>query len=160
MQISGPFLSGLHSSDVTRVSKPDASQLRQRLRRNEEARREHVSTMLECGDLIVGSFMDRGRKCGYAGCHCATGEKHYSKVLSRRRNGKNHHTHVPARDEMDVAEKWMRFRRFRRARTTLVKLAAQTSRLADELEAALAVPYPSVDRPPSRRHRDPDARKR
>lgn len=155
------MLPSLHSRGVGSISRAkDPSRLRQRLRQNEEARREHVNTLLGSGALIAGSLVDHGRRCGTPNCHCETGEKHYSKVLSRKVEGKTHHTHVPAGDEVDVSMKWTEYRRFRRARVALLRLAAQTALLGDQLQAALAEPYPPVDRLPTRRRRGPNARQR
>ncbi len=136
-----------------RVSRAKASRLRQELRQNEDARRNHVDVIVGTEALVAGSFVTHGRRCGKPSCHCASGEKHFSRALSRTEDGRVRHVHVPAGDEVDVAEKTERYRRLREARAELVKLAAQTSRLADELQDALAEPYPPPDRARGRRRK-------
>lgn len=135
------------------MSRARASRIRKQLLQTEEARREQVDELVDAAPMIVGSLVAHGRRCGKPGCHCATGEKHYSKALSRREDGRLRHIHVPASDEVDVTDKTNRYRRFRQARAELVKLAQQAAQLADELQAEVAEPYPPPNRAPRYRHR-------
>jgi len=130
------------------------SRLRQLIRETEAARVQHVDAVVGTDKVIVGSLVMHGRRCGRPGCHCATGEKHYSKVLSRSEGaGKVRHLYVPAGDEVDVAVKAGRYRRFRQARAELVKLAKQSIDLIDRLQDAVTEPYPPPNRPRGRRQR-------
>lgn len=92
--------------------------------------------------MVEGSFVELGRKCGKSSCKCAAGEKHYSKYLSRSVEGRTKLVYVPGRDEVDVSGKAEHYSRFRKARAELMKLAARTAELADELQRALTEPYP------------------
>lgn len=145
---------------MSTISRTDASKLRQLLRRSEEARREHVNTLLGSEPLIAGSFISHGRRCGKIGCRCESGDKHYSKVLSGKRDGQSYLTHVRAGDEADVAMKATRYRQFRRARVALVELAKQTTEFATELQRALTEPYPPAGRVSESGRRGRNARQR
>ena len=119
-----------------------ASRIRQQLCQTEEARRSHVEAILGSESLVEGSFVTLGRKCGKPTCRCATGEKHFSKFLSRSVEGRTQLTYVPSGDEVEVARKAERYKKLRQARAELMKLSAQTAALADSLQKALSEPYP------------------
>ena len=127
------------------MDRPAASKARRRILETEKARAGHVQTVLGASAMIEGSFVTLGRKCGKEGCRCATGDKHYSKFVSRSVAGRTKLTYVPAGDEVGVAAKTERYRRFREARAELMKLAQQTAALVDGLQEELSEPYP----PPS-----------
>ena len=120
-----------------------ASSIRQQLSQTEDARRSHVEAILGSEALVEGSFVTLGRKCGKPTCRCATGEKHFSKFLSRSVEGRTQLTYVPSGDEVEVARKAERYKRLRQARAELMKLSAQTAALADSLQKALTEPYPA-----------------
>jgi hypothetical protein len=122
------------------------SRLRQQIVQTERARGEAVERLLRVGPMIQGSFVNFVRRCGKPRCHCATGAPHVSKCLSRSKAGKTRTIHVPAASEVEVAHKAAQYRQWRRARATLMKLAAQTAALADALQQALTEPYPAGDR--------------
>jgi hypothetical protein len=128
-----------------------ASRVRQQLRQTEEARRSHVEVILGSESLVDGSFVTLGRKCGKPTCRCASGDKHFSKFLSRSVEGRTELTYVPSGDEVEVARKAERYRSLRRARAELMKLSAQTATLADSLQQALVDPYPAQAAPRPRR---------
>ena len=123
-----------------------ASEARRRLRQAEQGRDAHVEELLGTEAMIGGSFVKQGRTCGKAGCRCARGERHTAAYLSGKVEGRTRMTYVPARDEVDVATKAERYRRFRQARAELMKLAAKTAEAADTLQAALTEPYPKEAR--------------
>lgn len=141
------------------MDRPKASKTRQRLREVEQARAAHIENLVKAGAMVEGSFVTLGRKCGKPGCRCETGEKHYSQYLSRSVNGRTELVYVRRLDEVDVSEKAERYRRFRNARAELMKLAAQTAELADDLQAALTEPYPEEPRP-GRKAKGPRAKRR
>lgn len=101
--------------------------------------------------MVAGSFLKQGRTCGKPTCRCATGDRHEARYLSRRVDGRTQMAYVPARDEVDVATKAERYRRFRQARAALMKLADETAATADVLQAALTEPYPKESRRRRRR---------
>ena len=130
-----------------------ASQLRHRIRQTEHARQHQVDRLLGAKQMVVGSFVTLGRKCGKPSCRCASGELHYSKFLSRSEEGRTRLVYVRSADEVEVAQQADQYRRYRKARAELMKLAAQTAELADELHAELTVPYPPPNRAPGVRRR-------
>jgi hypothetical protein len=135
-----------------------ASKARQRLREAEQARSGFVEQLLGSDVMVEGSFVTLERKCGKPNCHCATGEKHIGKFLSRSEGGRTRLFYVPASDELDVSTRAESYRRFRRARAELMKLAQLSARIADELQEALTQPYPPES--PSRRPQAPQRRRR
>lgn len=130
-----------------------ASKARQQLRQAEEARAAYVDILLEAAAMVEGSFVELGRKCGKPTCRCASGEKHYSKYLSRGVKGRTKLVYIPGRDEVEVGKKAARYSAFRKARAQLMKLAARTAELADELQAALTEPHPPDEPSPAAKGR-------
>ena len=130
-----------------------ASRIRQLIRQTEEARGAHVDALVSTEALVEGSFVTVGRTCGKPGCRCAHGEKHFSKYLSRSVGGRTRLVYVPAGDEVRVQRMAQQYRQLRHARAELAKLAAKTSELADELQAALVEPYPDPEQAPKRARR-------
>ena len=52
--------------------------------------------LLNSGRPLIASTLSEIRtKCGKPNCHCASGEKHLSYLLTRRENGKTKTTYVP-----------------------------------------------------------------
>lgn len=136
----------------------DSSRLRrQLLDLHEELRRDLDPILEERGPLIRGFLGSRARVCGKPSCRCAQGELHASKYLSASDDGQIRQVHVPASDEMRVAEGVKRYRRFRQARAQLAqKLSAVRSRLLELVDAlghSLLEPYPPDNPlpPPKRR---------
>jgi len=125
------------------MDRPSASRARQQILQTERARASHVQEVLHAGVMVDGSFVTLGRKCGKASCRCAEGEKHFSKYVSRSVEGHTKLTYVPSADEVEVAAKAERYRRFREARASLMKLAQQTATLVDELQNTLTESYPA-----------------
>jgi hypothetical protein len=130
-----------------------ASRVRQLIRQTEEARQAHVDALVSTEALVEGSFVTVGRSCGKPTCRCARGEKHYSKYLSRSVEGRTQLVYVPAGDEVRVQGRAHQYRQLRHARAELLKLAARTAELADELQAALVELYPEPGRTPKRARR-------
>ena len=124
------------------MNRAKASRARQQLLRSEDERRAHIEQLLGVDVLVEGSFVTLGRRCGKPTCHCATGEKHYSKFLSRSEAGRTRLVYVPSGDELDIARKAELYRRFRQARAKLMKLSAETAEWADALQEALTETYP------------------
>lgn len=134
----------------------EKSRLRQGIVSLEAERQRQLELVLgEHGPLIRGSVGLRKRVCGYPGCRCAQGERHKSKYLSAAVGGKTRLVHLPEADVMHVSEAARRYRRFRRARTQLLRLAAKVAVLVDRLGNALLEKYPPGDPlpPASRRGR-------
>ena len=128
------------------MNRTKASDARQRLRKTEKARAAWVERILGAGEMVAGSFVELGRKCGKPNCRCAHGEKHYGKFLSRSEGGKTRLVFVPQADEVEVSTKAERYRQLREARAELMKLASQAAEYADALAEALTEPYPPTER--------------
>jgi uncharacterized protein DUF6788 len=121
----------------------DTSRLRQRLTELGRAHGRQLELLLsERGPLIRGAFGTRARLCGNPGCRCARGERHESKYLTATDGGKVRQVHVPASDEVRVAEGVARYRRFRRAQARVAELAKLQLELADQLGRSLLAAYP------------------
>jgi hypothetical protein len=142
----------------------DTSRIRQRLRATvDEIAQQLLLFLEERGPLIRGTFGTRARVCGNPGCRCARGELHESKYLTASDDGQARQVHVPAADEVHVAEAVERYRQFRRARTRLAKKLSEIRRkqleLIDALGNSLLEPYPPDNPlpPPKRRGRPPKA---
>lgn len=125
------------------ADRPTASRARQDLIATEQARAAFLQELLDANVMVEGSFITLGRKCGKPNCHCATGEKHLARYLSRKVKGRTKLIYVPAAFEVDVRLKAERYRRFRQARAELMKLAARTAELADALQEALTEQPPT-----------------
>jgi hypothetical protein len=123
----------------------NASLLRQQLVRAEERRDQHLKVLVGLRrELVRGSFVLAGRRCGKPTCRCTTGELHPTRLLSISEEGRTRMQYVPAGDEMFVREAAERYRQFRQARAELAKLSAQVLSLADALQECLTVPYPAT----------------
>jgi hypothetical protein len=142
------------------MSRRIASRIRQLLLQAEEARPRYVEAVLAAGPLVAGSLVTLGRKCGKPNCRCATGEKHYSKFLSRSEAGRTRLVYIPAGKEVGIAAKAASYRRVREARAALMRLAARTAELIDELVDALSEPYPPPERLAGRAEHRQEARGR
>ena len=97
---------------------------------------ELLETFLAREPLLPGSLYTLRRRCGKPTCHCAQGELHASTVLSYRGQGRPQNIspapeHIPA-----VRQLTDEYRRFRQARTQLLRLQRQLLTLIDRLEAA------------------------
>lgn len=131
----------IHGMDSTMGE--DKSRLRQAILSLEAERQRHVDLVLgEQGPLIRGSVGRRRRVCGYSGCRCARGEGHASSYLSAAVGGRTRLVHLPEADMMHVSKAARRYRRFRRARAQLVRLASKLAMLVDRLGNALLEHYP------------------
>jgi hypothetical protein len=128
------------------MKRTKASEAKRRIVQTEQARRGQVKELLAADAMVAGSFVTLARGCGKATCRCARGEKHQGKYLSRSEGGRTRLVYVPAGDEVEVATRAERYRRFREARAVLMKLAAETAQAADALQIVLTQPYPKEAR--------------
>ena len=111
-----------------------------------QQRRAQLKTKLaQVGDLRPGSLVERYRRCGKAGCHCAArrAEGHGpSWSLTREVGGKTVTRVIPAEAVAQTRQHVAEYQRFRR----LVREVVETSeQLCDaKLDAAKAAPDPGV----------------
>jgi hypothetical protein len=136
----------------------ETSRLRQRLAEVGKQYQSQLEILLrERGPVIRGTFGTRRRVCGRPNCRCTEGQLHESKYLTASDRGRVRQVHVPAADEVRVAEGVKRYRRFGQARARLAELVKVQLTLIDQIGLTLRVPYPA-DKPlpaPMRRGRTP-----
>ena len=114
------------------------SRLRQLIRAAEDERRQHVDAILSVLPPIrSASFVSVHRKCGKSTCHCATGQGHLTTYLSFKDKGKTRMIYVPEHLRDRIAREADGYRRLRRHRVALAKLAQRTLGLIDALQEGL-----------------------
>ena len=123
--------------------KPNISQLRQQLLQVEESRADSAQAIMrEQGPLRCGSLVSVVRKCGKPTCHCAAGQGHPTAYLSTKQDGKTRMVYVPA-DRVDTVTRQAHgYRRLRKHRARLAKLAQESLRIIDRLQEALSTAEP------------------
>ena len=115
---------------------PDLSSLRSHVRSVQQQIQELLETLLAREPLVPGSLYTLRRRCGKPTCHCAQGELHASTVLSYRGQGRPQNI-TPAPEHLPEVRKLTEaYRRFRQARTQLLRLQRQLLTLLDQIEAA------------------------
>lgn len=136
----------------------EVSRLRQRLQALRDQTGALVKRLLaERPGLIRGTFGTRARQCGKAGCRCTRGELHESKYLAAAVGGRTRQVHVPAGDEVRVAQGVKRYQDWRRTRGEIAQRDTELLMLIDALGLALLAAYPPDDPvpPPEKRGRKP-----
>ena len=87
-------------------------------------------------DALSGSLALTHSRCGKPNCRCAQGELHASTVLSYRGQGRPQNITPPPEKLGEVRKLTDDYRRFRQARTQLLRLQRQLLTLVDRIEAA------------------------
>jgi hypothetical protein len=108
--------------------------------------------------LLPASLYTLRRRCGKPNCHCAHGQPHLSTALSYRGPDRPSLLTPPPEHLDELRQLTDAYRRFRQARTQLLRLQRQLLTLIDHLEAArvqqgqrrLQHLCPHTPRPPSR----------
>ena len=114
----------------------ELSTLRSQLHALQQQLAELLDVFLGREPLLPGSLYTLRRRCGKPHCHCAHGELHASTVLSYRGQGRPKNV-TPAPEHLAaVRQLTEEYRRFRQARTQLLRLQRQMLTLIDRLEAA------------------------
>ena len=112
------------------------SALRSQLLAVQQQLPELLEVFLARDPLLPGSLYTLRRRCGKPHCHCADGELHASTVLSYRGQGRPKNV-TPAPEHLEAVRRLTEdYRRFRQARTQLLRLQRQLLTLIDRLEAA------------------------
>lgn len=120
----------------------DASQLRKQLQQCQREFGDLLRALKQRRPLIRGNVYNLRRKCGKDGCRCQEGHLHESWVLSVPEKGRKRMRTIPKGKRTQWQSMSERYRRFRRARSRLVKLFAEIIKLIDELERERTVPPP------------------
>ncbi|GEM_PF-509042 len=123
--------------------KEDISRLRQQIKEIEVSRADSVQAILqEQGPLCCGSLVTVIRRCGKMSCHCAAGQGHPTTYLSIKDKGKTRMVYIPADLLETVTRQAGSYRRIRKHRARLVKMAHESLQLIDRLQKALANAQP------------------
>jgi len=114
----------------------DLSSLRSQL----NATQRQIETLLDAflgrDSLLPGSLYTLRRRCGKPGCRCAHGPLHASIVLSYRGQGRPRNI-TPLPEQLPAVQKLTdHYRRFRQARTQLLRLQRHMLTLVDRIAAA------------------------
>ena len=113
----------------------DLSSLRSQLRTTQQQVQELLEVFLDREPLLPGSLYTLRRRCGKPNCHCAHGELHASAVLSYRGQGRPRNI-TPAPEQLEPVRRLTEaYKRFRQARTQLLRLQREVLTLLDRLEA-------------------------
>lgn len=130
---------------------PQASRQRALLAKLGEQYHRLLQNLMSPRQLLKGSVYELKTRCGKPSCHCAAPEGllHSSYVLSWSDAGKTHLRSVSASELTRWRQLTETYRRFRQARSRVVKLQQQILLVLDRLEQALRLPPP----PPASRKR-------
>ena len=131
------------------------------VQRLERQRAELKAKLAEVGDLRPGSLVERYRRCGKAGCHCAArgAEGHGpSWSLTREVGGKTVTRVIPPQAVAQTRQHLVEYQRFRRLVREMVERSEQlcdakltAAPAASDQEAAKKGAAPPGSRKPSRR---------
>ena len=114
----------------------DLSSLRAQLQLTQQQLHDLLETFLGREPLLPASLYTLRRRCGKPQCRCAHGSPHASTVLSYRGRDRPH-TFTPPTEHLDeVRQLTHAYRRFRQARSQLLRLQRQMLTLIDRLAAA------------------------
>lgn len=117
----------------------DASRLRQELRTLLGQHERLQEVFFERGALVRGQVYESKTRCGNPYCHCATGELHPRVAFTVRTPAgqKNRSLSPAARKRLEPLS--TRYRQFREARASVVRLHREILDRIDALESALAI---------------------
>ena len=122
------------------ISNTDAAAARQALRRIAGQLPKRLEAVLDVrGEVMAASLSKTHKVCGKPNCKCARGDKHEVYQLSWTENGRRRSTHIRPDELARVRTAVERYRRLRRNRAELLKLASEAASLMDALVEALRV---------------------
>ena len=126
------------------ASSDRASRLRQALQALLDDCQRQLDQLLSVRQLVKGSVYELQTRCGKPSCHCASdhGLLHTATALSWSHQGKTQLRTLPPGEQARFRQLVENYRRFRRARATLVKLHRRVLAHIDRLEIALRLPPP------------------
>ena len=136
----------------------DLSSLRSQLHALQQQLPALLEIFLGRQPLLPGSLYTLRRRCGKPNCRCAHGERHASTVLSYRGQGRSRNITPPPEQLPAIRQLTDAYRRFRQARTQLLRLQRELLTVMDRLEAARVQlgerPFPALrSSPPTPRSR-------
>jgi len=93
--------------------------------------------------MIKGSFVEKYKVCGNKNCRCANGERHGPfKYLSISEANKTTMVFVRRGDEVSVGRLALNYKLFRTARSKILAINQEITKLIDRIEVLLTEPYP------------------
>ena len=113
------------------------SQLRQELIQLGHSPIDDLAVFLSNRPLVKGTVYPLRRKCFKPSCRCARGALHETIVLTANIQGKTRLWTIPEDQIQEIRQRTEHYRRFRKARASFIKKAAQrqaeTLRLIDAI---------------------------
>ena len=107
--------------------------LRHQMQRDLERARTALTTMTRPEEMVAGSVFERRRRCGKRGCRCEQGELHGGEVLSVRAAGQSVWKSMSASSSEMTVTLVENYRRFRKARSEMIKTFRRLIEAIDEL---------------------------
>ena len=120
----------------------DLSKLRQQLRRSHDALGRLLRHFLRDPPMTKGTLYLQKRRCGKPNCRCARGQPHVAWVLTRSQDGVTHTYMVGPEQRARLRQLTDEYRRYQRARASLVKAQAHLLDLADQIAELRMVSWP------------------
>lgn len=118
------------------------SRLRQRVFILRQERAKLYRILLGREKLIRGSLVEKYKVCGNPGCRCAKGERHGPfKYLSISVGNKTRMIFIRRGDEGRVSELAGNYRRYRQARSKLLRINQEITNILDRMERLRAISY-------------------
>lgn len=119
------------------------SRIRQRVWQLNKERLKVYRIVLWHKPMIKGSFIEKYKVCGNKNCRCARGERHGPfKYLSISIANKTRMVFVRRGDEERVARLAGYYKVFRTARSKILAINQEVTKLIDRIEVILTEPYP------------------
>jgi hypothetical protein len=112
------------------------SRLRQQLRDLASAALGEIGPFLADEPLVKGTVYTLRRRCGKPTCHCASGAKHETVVMTASLDGKTRLWTLAEDQISQLRHRTERYRQFRRARAQVLKRQREMLRLIDAIEKA------------------------
>jgi len=114
----------------------DFSWQRQKLRELAHAVPQEIGPFLSSEPMAKGTVYTLRRRCSKPSCHCARGDKHETVVMTASIGGKTRLWTLSDDQIPELRRRTERYRRFRQARTQLIKGQQEMLRLIDAIEKA------------------------
>ena len=126
----------------------DLPKLRQQLWRAFAALGRVLRPLQRPQPMVQGSFYRLRRKCGKPNCRCAAGQLHGTWVLTRSEAGKDRLYTVPVDQRAQVRQWAAQYRRYQRARASLVKRSLHLLGLVDQMAEQRLLVWPQKKEDP------------
>lgn len=112
----------------------------------------HIERIISSNLVTKGSICEKKRRCGNAGCRCARGDLHVTKILSFSHEGKSRIIHLSRYSDVELhrLEKRVKdYQQFRRSRAQIVYyfklLIKEINRMEQNISIEAALPEKGGD---------------